>query len=91
MDGKITTLKHLRNALLEAKELIAAVYAVKQDTLSGQPGQVVRFDENGEASAYDMAVLLKELWPEGPYQFSIDENGHLIAVPAGTEEYRNGN
>lgn len=45
MAEKLTTIKQLRSALLEIKNKIVA----KQDKLTGQPGQIVGFDANGNA------------------------------------------
>lgn len=56
----------------------------KQDKITGQSGQVVGFQNNGEPAAIDPEQLIDDVWPDGPYTFKIDDNGHLFVNYAGT-------
>lgn len=57
----------------------------KQDKITGQFGQVVGFQNNGEPAAIYPEQLIDDVWPSGPYTFEIDDNGHLFVNYAGTD------
>lgn len=64
---------------------IKGLVSGKQDKLTGQSGQVVGFQNNGEPATIDPEQLIDDVWPDGPYTFEIDDNGHLFVNYAGTD------
>lgn len=63
---------------------IKSLVSGKQDKLTGQSGQVVGFQDSGEPAAIDPEQLIDSVWPDGPYTFEIDDDGHLLAYYIGT-------